>query len=92
MAASPSQLIVSTQSVALLNWVSLDDVLVVEQRSGASSVDRLDAGTLARWLDDYSLGELWEKNLLGGGPSWQSSKPSPITCAVAASTSTSSRT
>ena len=71
MAASPSQLIVSTQSVTLLNWVSLDDVLVVEQRSGASSVDRLDAGTLAGWLDDYSLGELWEKNLLGGGPSWQ---------------------
>jgi predicted ATPase len=65
-ASVESQVIVATQSVTLLNQFVLDDVVVVEQRDGSSIFSRPDAVPLHAWLDDYSTGELWEKNLLGG--------------------------
>ncbi|MFT5758587.1 MAG: putative ATPase [Alteromonadaceae bacterium] len=63
------QVIVSTQSVPLLNEFELDDLIVVEREDGASIFKRLDAEKFNLWLEDYSVGELWEKNLLGGRPS-----------------------
>jgi predicted ATPase len=62
------QVIVSTQSVTLLNQLDPEDVIITEQREGASSFDRPDWKSLRSWLDDYALGELWEKNVLGGRP------------------------
>jgi hypothetical protein len=29
---------------------------------------RPDTEKLEAWLGDYSLGEVWEKNVIGGGP------------------------
>lgn len=68
-AAKRMQVIVSTQSVPLLNEFELSDLIVVEREDGASSFKRLDAEKFASWLDDYSVGELWEKNIIGGRPS-----------------------
>lgn len=62
------QLIISTQSVELVNECDVDDLVVVDKQGGASSFRRLDERDLDAWLDDYSLGELWKKNLLGGRP------------------------
>lgn len=62
------QVIVSTQSVELLNQFEPEDVVVVDCHRGQSNFRRLNNETLAVWLNDYSLGELWEKNLLGGRP------------------------
>jgi len=62
------QLIVSTQSVTLLNQVDPEDVIVTEQRDGASTFARPDWAALQAWLGKYALGELWEKNVLGGRP------------------------
>jgi len=62
------QLIVSTQSVTLLNQVDPEDVIVTEQRNGASSFVRPDWDALQAWLGEYAIGELWEKNVLGGRP------------------------
>lgn len=62
------QLIVSTQSVTLLNQVDAEDVVVAEQREGSSRFERLDLDSLQQWLSEYSVGELWEKNLIGGRP------------------------
>jgi hypothetical protein len=31
-------------------------------------IRRPDPRGLEQWLEEYSLGELWEKNLLGGQP------------------------
>ncbi len=67
-AAQHHQLIVSTQSVELVNEFDMDDLIVVDKRSGSSTFKRPDADALAEWLSDYSLGELWKKNLLGGRP------------------------
>ena len=67
-AASDRQLIVSTQSVELVNEFDAEDLIVVDKHAGASTFRRPDAEALADWLADYSLGELWKKNVLGGRP------------------------
>jgi predicted ATPase len=63
-----SQVLLATQSVTLMNQFELDDLIVVERREGASVFERPDPRRLGEWLADYSLGELWEKNILGGRP------------------------
>ncbi len=66
--AHDHQLIVSTQSVTLLNHLEPEDIIVTEHHRGASTFERPDVDHLQKWLDDYSVGELWEKNVLGGRP------------------------
>jgi predicted ATPase len=67
-ASRQSQVLIATQSVTLMNQFELDDLIVVERKDGASVFERPDPARLSDWLADYSLGELWEKNLLGGRP------------------------
>jgi predicted ATPase len=67
-ASASHQLIISTQSVELVNEFAAEDLIVVDKRGGASLFHRPDAGALSEWLADYSLGDLWKKNLLGGRP------------------------
>jgi predicted ATPase len=67
-AARRSQVAFATQSVTLLGQFRLDQVIVVERQDGASVFRRPDAAALTEWLTKYSVGELWEKNLLGGRP------------------------
>jgi predicted ATPase len=64
-----TQLIVSTQSASLLNHFEPDEVVVVDRVQGASRFRRLDMESLAAWLEDFALGELWQKNVFDGGPS-----------------------
>lgn len=63
------QIIVSTQSVELVNEFDLEDLIVVDKQGGASAFSRPDEAVLHEWLADYSLGDLWKKNILGGRPS-----------------------
>jgi predicted ATPase len=63
-----SQAIVSTQSVTLVNQLAPEEIVVVEHKDGTSSFQRLAEDQLKDWIGDYGLGELWEKNLVGGRP------------------------
>lgn len=65
-ASQRMQIIVSTQSVSLVNEFSIDDLIVVERQDGASTFQRLKEEEFRAWLEDYATGELWEKNVLGG--------------------------
>jgi predicted ATPase len=66
-AAFNKQIILSTQSVELLNNFEPEDVIVVDRGKNGSVFKRLDSAKLVDWLeDDYTLGELWNKNILGG--------------------------
>lgn len=67
-ASVDTQVILATQSPLLLDEFSPEDVLVAERDGHATTFRRLDANSLEIWLEDYSLGELWEKNHLGGRP------------------------
>lgn len=67
-AAQRTQVIASTQSVTLVNQFTPQDLLVVDREGQESIFRRLGEEEISTWLDDYSLGELWEKNVLGGRP------------------------
>ncbi|OXM55957.1 chromosome segregation protein SMC [Amycolatopsis thailandensis] len=67
-ASTRSQVLIATQSVTLMNQFSAEDLIVVEQRDGNSVFTRPNTAALESWLDEYSLGELWEKNIIGGQP------------------------
>jgi predicted ATPase len=67
-AASFSQILAATQSVTLLDHLTPEEVIVAEQEDGASVFRRLEEEALRDWMEDYSLGELWLKNILGGRP------------------------
>ena len=62
------QLIISTQSVPLVNEFTLEDLIIAERREGASVFRRHKPENFEIWLEEYSTGELWEKNVLGGRP------------------------
>jgi predicted ATPase len=62
------QVIVATQSAALVEGFEPEDVVVVDRDNGQSTFKRQDVAELADWLKDYTLGQLWEKNVFGGGP------------------------
>lgn len=67
-AAKHTQIIVSTQSPQLLDEFDPGDIIVVDKVDGASTFTRLDTNQLSQWLTDYSLGDIWRKNLIGGRP------------------------
>lgn len=68
-AAVKAQVIASTQSVSLVNQFDPEDLLIVERRDRATVIEPLEPHRLSAWLEEYALGELWEKNVLGGRPS-----------------------
>jgi len=63
------QVIVSTQSTDLLNEFAPQDIIVADRADGCTRLQRLNTDELETWLAEYSLGELWHKNILGGRPS-----------------------
>ena len=67
-ASVDTQIIVATQSPILLDYFEPEDVLVADRVSGETKLRRLDSEELSMWLEDYSLGQLWEKNWFGGRP------------------------
>lgn len=66
--AEQKQIILSTQSVELLNQFSAEDIIVVDRKNDASVFTRLDSDKLKNWLADYTLGELWKSNVIAGRP------------------------
>ena len=61
------QVIISTQSAELLNEFDVQDVMVVDRDDKGPQFKRLNEEELRVWLEnDYALGDLWQKNLLGG--------------------------
>ena len=67
-ASVKTQVILSTQSPLLLDHFQPEDVLVADLVNNATQFTRFSSQQLAVWLEDYSLGQLWEKNELGGRP------------------------
>jgi len=63
-----TQVLVGTQSSSFLDNFEAEDVVVVNREGKESMFERLDPAILESWLDEYSLGEVWEKNVIGGGP------------------------
>ena len=62
------QVILATQSMPLVDCFEPEDIVVVERDGRSSAFKRLDSESLGGWLENYSISELWEKNVLGGRP------------------------
>lgn len=69
IASNKSQILLSTQSVQLVNNFHLEDILIAENKDGQTTITRpQNIEELNEWMEDYTLGELWQNNLLGGNP------------------------
>lgn len=66
-ASKRTQLIIATQSPLLLDQFSVEDIVVVNRKDGQSTFERLCREDFNVWLEDYSVGELWTKNVIQGG-------------------------
>jgi len=67
-ASQHCQVIVATQSVSLIDRFEPHDIVVVDRNGRESSFRRLNDADLTSWREEYTMSELWEKNVLGGRP------------------------
>ena len=67
-AARRTQVIVATQSPDLIDQFSIEDIVVVNRKDGQSTFERLNESDFSVWLEEYSVGELWTKNVIQGCP------------------------
>lgn len=65
-ASQRTQLIVTTHSDALVSALSPESVLICDRDDRGSHLNRLDGDRLKKWLDNYSLGDLWRMGEIGG--------------------------
>jgi predicted ATPase len=70
-----TQIIIATQSIEFINHFEPEDIIVVDRKSDnynhqqeESVFHRLNSEDLKDWLESYSIGEIWEKNIIGGRP------------------------
>ncbi|NTW44738.1 MAG: AAA family ATPase [Anaerolineaceae bacterium] len=63
-----TQIILATQSMTLIDYFEPNQIIVVDRPNRESLFRRLEEEPLKEWLEEYSLAELWEKNVLGGRP------------------------
>ena len=70
-ASRRTQVIAATQSPALIDQFAVDDIIVVNREDGASTFKRLKKEDFSEWLKSYSVGELWSKNVIAGGPVYE---------------------
>lgn len=71
VASKRTQVIIATQSPALIDQFGIGDIIVVNREDGASTFKRLDEKDYSEWLKSYSVGELWMKNIISGGPVYE---------------------
>jgi len=62
------QVILATQSPTFINYFAPEDIVVVDRPKRESVFTRLKEDALREWLKEYSLSDLWEKNVFGGRP------------------------
>ena len=62
-----AQVIIATQSADLINHFNAEDIITVDQVNGESIFTRLNETHLESWLEDYNIGDLWQKNIIKGG-------------------------
>lgn len=67
-AATRCQIVCSTQSSTLVSHFEARQIRVVELSSEGTLARQVSGEELSPWLEDYSLGQLWEMNLMGGRP------------------------
>jgi predicted ATPase len=68
VASSHCQVFIATQSISLVNNFELDDLVVIDRNGRSSEYKRPDTENLQVYLEEFSTGQIWEKNVIGGRP------------------------
>lgn len=68
MASRNSQILISTQSIQLVNNFEAGDILIAEYTNGGTVITRPNLEELEDWLKKYTIGEIWQRNVFGGNP------------------------
>jgi predicted ATPase len=65
-----AQIIVATQSPALIDSFNVNDITIIERDEDkqCTCAHKLDGQELKDWLENYTISELWDKNVIGGRP------------------------
>ena len=63
-----TQVILATQSPLLVDEFDLDEIIVLDLKDGKTDMRQLDEKNYKHWLEEYSTGQLWQKNVIGGRP------------------------
>jgi predicted ATPase len=67
-ASENSQIIISTQSPSLVDYFEPDDIVVVNRTRGETIFERLEFEKYKAWMDEYSISQIWDANIIGGRP------------------------
>ncbi|MDQ5929340.1 MAG: hypothetical protein QG594_1119 [Bacteroidota bacterium] len=69
VASSKAQIIVATQSPGLISNFKPEDIVVIDRsiKENQTVFNRLNSDDLNVWLEEFSLGDLWERNILDSG-------------------------
>lgn len=69
-ASQYTQIVLATQSPQLADEFEVADIAIVERDEALQSttVHKLDEERLKEWIEEYSISELWNKNVIGGKP------------------------
>jgi predicted ATPase len=62
------QVIIATQSADLMDYFEPDEIIITERPDKETVFKRLDAEKIKEWREEYTMSELWKKNVLGGTP------------------------
>ena len=62
------QIIATSQSVDFVNEFDAQDIIVADREGDASVFRRLDEKKLEQWLEEFGIGDIWSKNIIGGNP------------------------
>jgi predicted ATPase len=66
VASHKAQIIMSTQSVTLVDCFTAEEIITVDrdEKEKQSTFKRLKSADFKIWLNDHLLGELWERNII----------------------------
>lgn len=67
VSAKGCQVIIATQSTDLISHFSPNSIITVDQIDGCSKFNRLNANKLKKWLEDYTIDDLWKRNIITAG-------------------------
>ena len=67
-ASKKAQIIIATQSVTFVNQFEPDNLFIVDREDNQTVFKHLGEEDIESWKDDYAVGEMWEKNIIGGRP------------------------
>lgn len=67
VASKKSQVLIATQSTDLISHFEAENIITVDQVNGESLFKRLDSESLKYWLEDYTIDDLWKRNIITTG-------------------------